>query len=421
MIGGRAICLIVTSLIIGSAAQAIGQDATPAGRLALIGADGNVYVVTELGERTALTADASLEGGVVRRYQWPMWSRTGALGFFAAQFDHQTSALSLEAWVAQPGDAARQVYQAADETLAYAAWSPAPCAPNRSCQRFAALIGRRDTDVFTLRLLSAEGAPPQDLGQGAPFYFDWSPDGSAQAWHRNDERIDRYDFNQAAVISTIADVSGPFTAPAWSPAGDGSLLYVLVGEPSTGSTLVLDRGGQRQMLATNLAGVVSFAWSPDGAAIAYQHEGAPVVVIDGQTGIEVARTPTVNVLAYFWSPNSQQLAYTTPDTLPAGAFSAKWSAAHIQRGHLAWSLLSLETNTAFRLVSFVPTSEQSYLFSYFQQFGVSHRVWSPDGTRIVYAGLDDDGEPTVYVVDIDAQTLQAEAIGPGLIAVWSYE
>ncbi len=422
MIAGRVATFVVAGLILGGAAQAVSQETVRTGRLALIGADANVYIVDEGGALMALTSDAALDGGAVRRYQWPMWSRTGTLAFFAAQYDHQTSALSLEAWVTDPGTASRQIYQAPDETLAYAAWSPAACTPNGLCNAFAALIGRRGTDLFTVRLLSSDGAAPFDLGQGAPFYFDWLPDGSAQAWHRNDERIDRYDFDQAAVTSTIAADSGPFTAPAWSPTGDGSLLYVLEGhDPSTGSALVLDESGQQRTLASELAGFVSFAWSADGGAIAYRQDDAPVIVIDAQTGVEIARTPTVNVLAYFWSPNGRLLAYVTPDIAPGGSFSAKRQGVSVQRGHLAWSLLSLETNSAFRLVSFIPTSEQSYLFSYFQQFGLSHRVWSPDGTRIAYAGLDGHGEPNVHIIDVSAQALRADVIGPGLIAVWSYD
>ena len=66
---------------------------------------------------------------------------------------------------------------------------------------------------------------------------------------------------------------------------------------------------------------------------------------------------------------------------------------------LAWSVLDMETGNVRRYGAFVPTADLIYLFTYFDQFMQSHRIWSPDSRYIVYAEVGENETNHVSLLD----------------------
>jgi Tol biopolymer transport system component len=413
--------LALVLLVTATGALAQPSEIRP-GQLAIVGVDSNVYRVAEDGAVQALTSDAGRVDDILRFYQWPTWSESGSLAFFGAQLQRPAD-VQFEAWVARAGEAAEQIYSAPDETFTYAFWSPAPCAAGGACDSLAALIGVRGEPGFTLRLVPVDGSRPRRLGQGTPFYFDWSPDGARMAWHRDNESIELANAATGRVSETVAARSGAQAAPAWSPDGAALAYGVSEGAGDTTALAVFD-GDSERVLVAGLEGVISFAWSPDGRALAYTEEDGPLVIIDAVTGEEQARTVETDVLAFFWSPVENRLAVLVPDQGPAGSFSAKRAAAPAQQfdpHRWAWTLFDPADGASVRLASFTPTREQAYLVAYFEQFSRSHRVWSPDGSRLVYGEQLSATRPVVQVIDLDEPGSPPRVVAQGVIGIWSFE
>lgn len=422
MNGFRRLLLTAVLVLIGTS-TAIGQELAPRpGQLAVIGADNNVYLIAADGSSHALTSDAGRSGDTFRFYQWPVWSQAGVLGFFGAQVERPNTVI-LETWVSREGRAPEQVNAAEDETLTYAYWTPSPCARGGDCDSIAALVGRRGESGFALRLIPADGTRAQELGQGSPFYFDWSPDGAQMAWHRDNARIELVDSASGSVQEPLAARPGAMTAPAYSPDGD-TLLYGALDESGMTTSLTLTDSNVDRVLAGGLEGVVSYAWSPDGGAIAYMEQGGPLIVIDATTGNERARSVVSGIFAFFWSPLGDRLAYVPLEAQPLGTFSAKRAvplAQQTELPRLAWYVLDAADGRSERLASFVPTREQAYLLTYFDQFGLSHRVWSPDGTRIAYGETLAGNRPVVQMIDLSRPGAPPQIVAQGVIGIWSFE
>ncbi len=154
------------------------------GRLAYIGGDGNVYVISaDLTQKVAITQDATTTAeGSGRSYHRVAWAADGTLAFAAVE--RAMGVTQGELYVARVGEVAQLVGSSIDNFVIYLYWSPVPCPEQPDCQRLAYLIGN-NTDI-TLRLveLAADTFTNQEIGAGRPFYFSWAANGEHLLWHR---------------------------------------------------------------------------------------------------------------------------------------------------------------------------------------------------------------------------------------------
>jgi Tol biopolymer transport system component len=118
------------------------------------------------------------------------------------------------------------------------------------------------------------------------------------------------------------------------------------------------------------------------------------------------------VFAFFWSPDGSKLAYVTPGDGAA---------------EMRWNILEVATGDTWPLVQFIPTGPQLTVFRFFDQFGLSHSMWSPDSKALVFAGtmgqavqasLGTQTASDIIVSEISPVPL-AKPIAKGLLAVWS--
>ena len=420
---GLAIVLLLLSSV--GMLQAQGENDLPSfeGQIAYIGTDHNVYTLSlENDLRVQLTNDA----GQNRQYQWPTWSTDGRLAYFSVSVEDGQFVTS--AYISPDGSADGELVFSGPEVFNYAYWSPGNCSVSENCRDLSVLLSSPARGMFVE--LIRDGLPEASsltagLG-GPPFYYSWSPDGERMLWQRNNQRFDIYDANMDRVTDTLAEMPGAILAPAWSPVDDRLLLGSV--NDSNGTDLVIAGNEETQVLVSDIQGLVSFSWSPDGNLVAYRERTAngfnALVVVDAVTGESIARSPSTGVISFFWSPNSQQIAYLTL-AAPPGSFEAVAPGGHLlaqsqqQPAGIAWSILSVETGDVKQYGSFFPTRETVYLLQYFDQFAQSHRVWSSDSRHLLYSEITSEG-PAVNLLDTTQAGSVPFTIAEGTIGIWSF-
>lgn len=410
--------VILLLVILISGAVSGQEDETPAGHIAYIGDDYNVYTFTPAtDEITALTDDADS----THHYQLPTWSTDGRLAFFCCDSRFQPE-LSMDVFVSDDGVGdPRLIYSAENETATYPYWSPQNCDMNSVCRDLAVLVSR-PVEPFKVEVIRdlGEKSTSADIGTGAPFYFSWSPDGTQLLRHINYLQMDVYDVTENEVSLSIGLVGSDFPAPAWSPVDD-RLLVASLNEGSFDAQLVVIENEELNVLVSDIQGSIAFNWSPDGAYIAYSlisDNSSTLFVIDAVSGETVATVENELIVSFFWSPDSQKIAYAAISTGPRG-FNASYRQQ--DRIELDWMTLDVQHGESQYHTTFSPTDDMAYLLLFFNQFAQSHRLWSPDSRHLVYGEITASGEPRVSVLDITRTDAVPFSIARGVIGIWSYE
>jgi len=394
--------------------------------LAVIGTDGNVSVYDADGRNPIrVTVDAT---SGQKAYQWPTWATDGRLAFFGASSDpadpYSMRVFVAEAITAQP--VVKTGYSSPDEVFTYAYWSPGTCASgSANCRDLALLYTPANQNSLGLRLIQDSGGTFSDevIGQSAPFYFSFSPDGQHMLWFQSGTDLSIYDV-PTGVANRLTDTPGQFQAPMWSPVDD-RLLFGVQNEANTDLTdLVVARGTDRNVVAHGLDSPVSFAWSPDGTQIAYVAGFDKVTVLDSQTGRSITAGTMPNTVAYYWSPQGDRIAYLVVNRNTPGVQARLRSNGHTPSdqtiGGLSWRILDVQSGNDQGLASFTPSRDMVYMLNFFDQFSRSHRVWSPDGHYLVYSSMDVLGKSTIMLIDSRQAGTAPIKVGPGTLAVWSW-
>lgn len=417
--------IILYFLLVYSNTAAQQDIQTLEGRIAFVGRDHNVYTI-DLQSDTVyqLTTDATQ----MRRYEWPTWSPGGQLAYFCCTLPFSNS-LGLEAYISSQGVEPGELhYQSDDEVLTYAYWSPRDCI-DEDCGGLALLLSRVESNQFGLRIIDRYGGDA-DIARGAPLYFSWSPDSSRLLLYRNNQAFEVVTL-QSGEITSILESPGLIQAPSWSPVDDRLLLGLRGAGNTTNVTILAE--DEIVTLASDIQGLVSFNWSPNGNFVAFRtltrNGYGPLVVLDAVTGERIAFTAAEDVIAFFWSPDSTSIAYITPANA-ANEFSARypWNGGEgiflrqfQRRPQLSWSILQVSEGSTTQYTSFIPTDEMVYMLSYFDQFAQSHRVWSPDSSHIVFSEITAESKMVISVLDVNRADAVPFLISDGKIGIWSYE
>lgn len=426
-------CLLLTGCaVFGQGAVAPPERPPVPARVAYVGDDGHVYVMPlaagesqgasephypqRVSQITGKVEGEPSPGWEAPTGRWPTWAPDGSrLAFVRELLGTGELLLAAQVWVVgHDGAEPRKLWEATDRQPIYLAWAP----DGRS---IAMLV--EGTTTMDLVLLDAVGdASPRRLAQGSPFYFVWAADSRSLLLHVGSgsaqPALGILRLGPPDEFRSLGIVPGDFRTPGWS--ADGRTIAFVENGPGGAPTLSLvsPEGGDITRLATGF-GLIAFLLTPDGTRVAWSshsttdrmaYDGLEVLSADGKRR---TRVTDALVMAFFWSPDARQLAYVTQE-----------------RGgqQLAWHVADADGANSRRLATFIPTFEQVRLLAFFDQYAISHGVWSPDGSALVQAfGL--PGEPrmfgrsgpgTVQAVplagEVSAGEVRARTLGGGTFA-----
>jgi len=377
-------------------------------------------------------------------YAWPTWSPDGTkLAVSRVQvLSEREATVSIQVIDAITGRA-DTVYTnevpglIADGVPHYLYW-----APDGQSLGFIATTSRGLTlfvSSFDSTVVSNEA--PLTVETGAPLYFSWAKDSQGLLLHSGPEI--KLVASLANVESSLALGSDDgFRVPAYSPADSpgGPRLAYATHNADGGLLMVANSSALEQAQPVLEIGPFSaFLWSPDGTQLAVADRldpGGPtfqrlrVVSIketngetNGETGRETSEGTQVDtqvetiadedLLAFYWSPDGQRLA---------------WVALDREQMLFQWRVTSSDGTDPKDLFRFQPSGEFFTLLSFFDQYAYSHSPWSPDSSQLVVAGSPEQAferrnghTPTgsrIFVLDVAGGNPPLE-IAAGTLAFWS--
>ena len=387
-------------------------------RIAYISSDGNLFTIRPDGTDARKLTVTDLRGRV--SYAWPTWSPDGTSLAVSRVTASATGAFfSLEVVNASTGSVTKiydnepNTLQVAQGSPHYVYWSPD--------SRHITFIAGTPSELTLFISTPKEGRGPDPLVGRTPLYFSWAGNSSAFLIHRGQDLLLVSPDDVRSESSRPVGIAGlGFRAPALSPDATkmvyahedhtGAFLYVADTQPSlTGAKSILDIGSSSAFLWSPTRDEIAVAHTIGGRGIPYDR--VTIVSSDGGSETIVAKE---QVLAFFWSPDGEKLAYVAFD-METQAF--------------LWKYVDRSTGEATELLEFSPSPEFVTMIFFFDQYAYSNSVWSPDSSQIVFSGTVGPGRPSrnggsagadrVYVLDVKAGSIPRE-IATSRFATWSW-
>ncbi len=403
------------------------------GLIAYVGIDGNVFVADQSGQNpTQLTKDALLpknQGDPLLLYEYPTWSHDGRqLAFLGINFDGQQ--IQSRVLVANMSSSSvNEVYKSNSERPDFLDWSP----DNASLGLLATDPSGQNT---ILESIPAKGGQPTIFDAGSPYYWSWAPDGrtmivhagggtSSTPEHTSFLSIDTNNVTEQVLNSDHAS----FQAPAWSP--DGSHIALARTSGQENQIVVTDAAGQNPKKIGTFTGKAAFAWSSDGTRLAYIDAQQPMDpgivgtlhVADLKTAKDIKEDG--NLIAFFWAPNGQELAYfdlvQAANSSSSGGSSSGGSSQSSPQLALDLHVLDVNSGQEHKVTTFIPSQLFMSILPYFDQYQQAVTIWSPDSNNLVLSMVDQtSGEPGIAIVAASGN-LQPRIMTPGFLAFWSWQ
>jgi len=403
-----------------------GTIAPPVNRIAIVNAQGQIETMSPTGDdRRVLTLRS--DGAA---FQFPAWAPDGRR-LAVIGTDSTGGAIYLLEDAARVGTLVEhQLYASANEVPIYLFWSP----DNSQL----AFLANHTSELMGLNVVAGDGTGESRLlATGAPFYWDWSDDGRQLLIHSGPNRAN----NTLALIGsdgeTQADnlaIPGFFQAPGIGRNGRYWAFAEEIGAGLSALVVVDTQTGERQ--AHQQAGSLALSWSPAQDQIAYTNGElnnhpfwGPLRLLDvvqGETRLLSAQT----VLAFFWSPDGRSIAFVTLGGRGEDeGINASIKTRHVGRlaaaprqqngqGFLTLSVVDVATGRGMRLLDFEPTlAWLAQFLPYFDQYSLSHRVWSPDSSALVLPVHEGD-EDVILVVPVGGGA--SFRLAEGDMAFWSH-
>lgn len=381
------------------------------GLIAFVGVDGNVYTVDQGGANpTALTTDAERTADGFLLYGLPTWSEDGETVAFAA-YEGTGEALTRNRLMVAPkdGTSLTEAYSSPDY-LVYYNWAPDGTRLSLLSQTPGALA---------FKLVNAQGGEPYLLDAGSPFYWAWAPDSRSVLIHANGENgrlafLELGDDPAAVVQQNLPITPSAFKAPAFAP--DGRQVLVAQTRPDGAPELVLaEADGSNPRTLVTYGQDIAFAWSPDGARIAYVDSEqllGPLTVID-PAGQQAPITLAEQVYAFFWSPDSRSVAYFVVETVAAEGETPGGNVSRLK-------VLDVASGQSRVLTDLTPTDRFLQMVPFIDQYHHSVTIWSPDSQNLVISTYYNEDKSGVFILNASGN-LEPRFLAEAEVGVWSWK
>ena len=401
------------------------------GRIAYIGVDGNIYTSDQAGRNlTQLTKDAaSNQAGEFNIYQYPTWSLDGQQLAFVGTSGTNTNATSKLFVANRDSKKADEIYSSDNEHPIYLYWSP----DEKNVSFLSTTVSGQS---LILQSVPAAGGDRTVIDSGSPFYLSWAPNGRTMITHAGGatdstvpEHLSFIQFQDSGIIEDGLDtIPASFQAPAWSP--DGSHILLTRSEDGKKELVLTDGSGVFEKILGQFDVNTAFGWSSDGTEVAFingtQATNAGVVGELNVVNIETSAKVSVgeNVIAFFWSPNGEKVAYFVPflatDSGSGSSTNGNNSGSTAQRLVLQLNMLDVKTGESKELFTYQPTEQFRNILPYFDQYHQSNTIWSPDNNNLVLSFLNQDGTPGIAIAAASGN-LKPRLLAQGYLAFWSWK
>ncbi len=386
-------------------------------RIVFINGNGRIGTIAPNGEDGRLLTSES-----DREYLFPAWSPDGQ--YLAAIGSDQTTT-AIDILMDTADSTPQQIYSDRTEVPFYLYWSPDGEAIS--------FLANHPDDGMALHVVSTIAESDSHIvSTGGPFYWEWTADGEQLLIHTGfagrSSRLTFVDKDGDGDGENIAQ-PGFFQTPGISVNGR-YLAYAAATEEADGSEIVIVDTTSDAEQHQRHQGLAALGWSPTSDELAFissaDPEGnnfaGPLRLLDAQTG-EERLLSRETVLAFFWSPNGRYIAYLSFGQNDS-EINAKANNGHAKPSHqfqlpmFNLSVIDVATGEGQQLLTdFQPTTLFLTRFlPFFDQYSLSHQVWSPDSSELVLP-MNENGREHIVVMPINGG--QARTIADGSLAFWS--
>lgn len=380
------------------------------GRLVFINSQGQLGTVDPDGRNLRMLATNGI-------YQFPAWSPTTNQ---IAAIGSTVAGAGVFVTTDEEDNVLVPVYE--DSSPIYLYWAP-------DGENVSFIANHREG--LALHLVAADGSTGSSiLSTGQPLYWQWLPDEQQQVvTHIGAGTLSYVDVDGNQSETELGD-GGIFQAPALSASGD-YLAFSQNSGVQKRSIMVQDLQADEQTYEQPHAGILAMGWSPADDKLAYISPAEERAVFFGPLRLYDADTNqsevvvASDILLFFWSPDGRSILYITlRDAEGQQAQTDKMRlskpAAQQDIGFFTAFIYDVETGRSRALLTFRPTILfVTQFLPFFDQYALSHRIWSPDSRYVVLPTRNDDEENEIVVVPIDGGP--ATAVTDGVTAFWSHQ
>ncbi len=355
-------------------------------------------------------------------YAWPTWSPDGARLAASKVYQRGDSAeISLEIIDAASG-VSKRVYENEPNTIQVAHGAPHYIYWSPDSKHLAFLATTRR--YLALFLTPSQGEPSPTLTAfGSPIYYSWARQSGALLIRQNADLLylpgSQVKSGPPDPVSLNFAESG-FRVPALSH--DGRTIYYTDSRDNSNALYAAELDGEAagSRYMEDVGSLAAFMLSPTGEELAVADTDSPeggvydrLILINagGGAGRLLVDEP---LLAFFWAPDGSKLVYVVFDP---------------DNRTFTWKLVDREGGPSVRLADFLPSSDLLTMITYFDQYGLSNSIWSPDSRHIVFTGNLERRSPglngasphgpKVYVLEA-ADGAVPQEVASGGIASWSW-
>ena len=415
--------MLITATVVGLlllAASPRVNVSSIAGRIVVVDANGLIRTMDPIGgteRRYALTGGAA---------QFPAWSPDG--GRLAVAAGPGLFVLDDQASGAPPETIPSPIYQSGEEPPFYLYWSP-------DGDQLTFLTS--EPDGLALRAAAANGSAGGIVRRGAPMYWAWTgadrmlihAGGDGPNAYVGEVELDGEEARRSAVVP------GLFQAPAVSSDGLRRAYVASTDEPEPdirSAVILVEDGSDGSVRRVAVRGPTALGWGPGQASLAFiappQRTQLPIGPLDLLDRASTRPRTLIDddVLAFFWSPDGSSIAaLMLASDKPRQVASLRAMPPRPETPTAADSGVTLRLKVVASddgsvLVDRPVRLSETFagqLLPYFDQYALSHRLWSPDSADLVLPLVGDDG--LTHITVVPAAGGEPRVIADGEIAFWA--